>query len=111
MTELQQLLQISCDRLDAINKVLLDPDTKIIRAFLDVVKKYGTPEEINQKAREARSLDNLLAKTKEKKPEYIKDLEWLQEQTKVDNLSPLRITGERSWARLAGSISSQTTLQ
>ena len=80
---LQQLLEISPDRLDSINEVLLHPDTEIINSFLDVVKKYGTPEEINRKAKAARSLDNLLAKVNERKPEYLRDLEWLQEQVKT----------------------------
>jgi len=79
---LRELLAIPYARLDAVNEVLLNPDTKIINAFLEVVKKYGTPEEINSKAREARSLENLFAKVNERKPEYIKDLEWLQERAK-----------------------------
>jgi hypothetical protein len=75
--DLQQLLKIPGDRLDIINEVLLNPDTKIIRAFLDVVAKYGTPEEINRKAMEAGKLENLYAKVQQAKPEYLKDLEWL----------------------------------
>lgn len=81
--ELRSLLEIQHNRLDAINEVLLNPDTKIVNAFLDVVKKYGTPEEINRKARAARSLENLFAKVSERKPAYLKDLEWLQEQVKI----------------------------
>jgi hypothetical protein len=68
--------------LDAINEVLLSPDTRIIQSFLDVVKKYGTPEEINRKATEARKLDNLYAKVRATRPEYLRDLEWLTEQAK-----------------------------
>ena len=79
---LRELLAIPYARLDAVNEVLLNPDTKIFNAFLEVVKKYGTPEEINSKAREARSLENLFAKVNERKPEYIKDLKWLQERAK-----------------------------
>ena len=78
--ELRGSLEIQQNRLDAINEVLLNPDTKIINDFLDVVKRYGTPEEINRKAREARSLDNLFARVNERKPEFIKDLEWLKQQ-------------------------------
>ena len=77
---LRELLEIRHSRLDAINEVLLDPNSKIINAFLDVVAKYGTPEEINRKAEEARKLENLYAKVNERKPEYLKDLSWLQEQ-------------------------------
>jgi len=75
--DLQQLLKIPGDRLDAINEVLLNPDTKIIQSFLDIVAKYGTPEEINRKATEARKLENLYAKVKQTHPEYMTDLEWL----------------------------------
>ena len=77
---LRDLLAIPRDRLDAINEVLLNPDTKIINAFLDVIHKYGTPEEINAKAAEARKLENLYAKVRERNPEYIKDLDWLKGQ-------------------------------
>ena len=79
---LRDLLAIPYARLDAVNEVLLNPDTKIINAFLDVVKKYGTPAGINRKARKARSLENLFAKVNEKNPEYIRDLQWLQDQAK-----------------------------
>ena len=78
--KLRELLEIRHSRLDAINEVLLDPNSKVINAFLDVVSKYGTPEEINRKAVEARKLENLYAKVKERKPEYVKDLDWLKEQ-------------------------------
>ncbi len=76
----REMLKIPADRLDAINAVLLDPDSKIMQAFMDVVAKYGTPEEINAKAREAGKYENLLKKVQEVKPEYLKDLQWLVEQ-------------------------------
>lgn len=76
----RELLKIPSDRLDAINEVLMNPDTKIIKAFLDVVAKYGTPEEINRKAEEARQLESLFAKVNERNPEFLKDLDWLREQ-------------------------------
>ena len=44
------------------------------------MEKYGTPEEINAKADQARDLDNLLAMVEKTKPEYLEDLKWLQEQ-------------------------------
>ena len=76
----RDLLAIPADRLDAINSVLLDPDSKVMQGFMDVVTKYGTPEEINAKAREAGKYENLFKKVQAVKPEYIKDLEWLAEQ-------------------------------
>ncbi|MFZ5909785.1 MAG: hypothetical protein ACOYYU_07215 [Chloroflexota bacterium] len=77
---LNDLLEIPADRLDAINAVLLDPNSKIMQAFLDVVAKYGPPEEINRKAVEARKLENLFKKVEQIKPEYLQDLQWLMEQ-------------------------------
>jgi len=76
----QDMLAIPADRLDAINSVLLDPNSKVMQGFMDVVAKYGTPEEINAKARKAGKYENLLKKVQEVKPEYVKDLEWLAEQ-------------------------------
>lgn len=80
--QLRQLLKIPYDRLDDINEVLLNPDTQAVNDFLAVVEKYGTPDEINQKAAEARSLPNLLKRVEATKPQYLEDLAWLQEQQK-----------------------------
>ena len=57
---LRQLLKIPAERLEDVNAVLLNPDTQVINDFLAVVAKYGTPEEINRKAEEARQLPALL---------------------------------------------------
>ena len=81
MTEdIRALLQIPASRLDAINQILADPDMKIINDFLDVVAKYGTPEEINAKAEAARQMSVLREKVAKIQPDYLKDLDWLQEQ-------------------------------
>ena len=77
MTELRHRLKVSPDRVKAINDVLLNPDMRVMNDFFNVVAKYGTPEEINAKAREARQLDNLLAQVEEINPDYLEDLEWL----------------------------------
>jgi len=77
---LRNLLEIPVSCVDDINALLLDPDTRAINAFLEVVKKYGTPEEINRKAEEARRLPKLMARLEEVAPSYVKDLEWLTEQ-------------------------------
>ncbi|MBT6152204.1 MAG: hypothetical protein HOH75_09455, partial [Chloroflexi bacterium] len=70
----------SSDRLDAINDILLDPDSQVVEDFLKVVEKYGSPEEINAKAAEAGKLENLLARVEKQTPEYLEDLDWLREQ-------------------------------
>ncbi len=78
--DLRQRLTISQARVDELNAWLVDPDNKVINAFLDVVAKYGTPEEINCQAQEARQLPNLLARLEEIGSPYLADLEWLIEQ-------------------------------
>jgi hypothetical protein len=78
--DIQSLLKIDSNRLDAINAVLLDPNSRVMKDFLGVVAKYGTPEEINRKHRESRKLENLFKQVEAKAPEYIKDLNWLIEQ-------------------------------
>lgn len=80
MPDLQKSLKISPDKLKAINAVLLDPNAQVMKDFLDVVAKYGTPEEINRKHRAARKLENLFKIVQERQPEAIKDLRWLIEQ-------------------------------
>lgn len=77
---IREKLVIPAARLDPINSVLLDPNSRVMKDFLDVVAKYGTPEEINRKHRESRKMENLFKQIETKAPEYIKDLKWLIEQ-------------------------------
>ena len=79
-TELRQRLEITPDRLAALNAVLLNPDMRIVDDFLAVVAKYGTPEAINQQAAEAQQLSYLMQRVQETKPAYLADLEWLMAQ-------------------------------
>lgn len=78
--DIRHLLKIPTSRLDDINAILLDPNMQVVNDFLAVVAKYGTPEEINRKAAAARALPALLKKVEATKPEYLKDLRWLEEQ-------------------------------
>jgi hypothetical protein len=77
---LRQRLAIPEERLQEINAILLNPDMHVINDFMDVVNKYGTPEEINRKAEQARHLPTLFEHVKAIKPEYLDDLKWLEEQ-------------------------------
>ncbi len=80
MKDLREKLKISAEQLDEINALLLDPNTQVINDFLAVVAKYGTVEEINRQAAEARALPNLMARLEESGSSYFKDVEWLIEQ-------------------------------
>jgi len=75
--ELRTRLRVPEDRLGDLNRLLLDPQSRVVNDFLAVVAKYGTPEEINAKAEEARKLPNLLARLREQGSPYLADLEWL----------------------------------
>jgi hypothetical protein len=77
---MQNSLKINPTRLNSVNAVLLDPNSRVMRKFFDVVAKYGTPEEINRKHRDSRKLENLFKQVEAKAPEYLKDLNWLIEQ-------------------------------
>ena len=78
--DLRARLKIAPQRLDEVNALLLDPDCQVINDFLAVVEKYGTPEEINRKAAEARRLPNLMARLRAMQSPYVQDLEWLMQQ-------------------------------
>jgi hypothetical protein len=73
-------LRIAQERLDEINALLLDPNSRMINDFLAVVRKHGTVEEINRRAEESRHLPNLMTRLKEANSPYLADVEWLIEQ-------------------------------
>lgn len=77
---LRERLRIDSSRLAALNEVLLDPDTQVVRDLLEVVGRYGTPEEINRKAAQAGALPALLARVEQARPDHYRDLQWLREQ-------------------------------
>lgn len=72
-------LKLDVSRIEEVNQ-LLDPDNPLIRELLRIVAKYGTPEEINRQAREARDLTNIFSRLEKMSSPYLKDLEWLMSQ-------------------------------
>lgn len=80
MSAPRQRLMIPSSRLDDLNALLLNPDTRVVNDLLAVVAKYGTPEEINAKARAAGEMPALLERVKARNPKYLDDLKWLEEQ-------------------------------
>ncbi|MCE5207165.1 MAG: hypothetical protein LLG42_02525, partial [Chloroflexi bacterium] len=78
MTDLREHLKIPASRLDDLNALLLNPDSRVVNDILNVIARYGTPEEINARAQAARSLPALLERVKSTRPEYLEDLKWLQ---------------------------------
>src|SRR4030042_3621684 len=86
----RKLLAIPQSRLDAVNHVVLDPKSEVMQAFLAVVDKYGTPDEINRKHRISRELPNLLKKIEAAKPSHLKDIQWLQQQVQANRFVSVR---------------------
>ena len=80
MNDLRERLKISEERLKEVNEFILDPNNDLINKLIEIVEKYGGPEEINRKANEACKLENLFARLKEEKSPYLADLEWLTEK-------------------------------
>ena len=80
MSDLRERLRIDEDQLRAINDFLLDPRNEVVNGFLEVVERYGTPEEINAKAAAARDLNSLLDRLRQSGSPYLADIEWLTEQ-------------------------------
>ena len=93
MTDIKKNLLISDDKLKAINNFLIKEDNPVIDNLLAIVDKYGSVDEINKKANEARQLDNLLAKLEKKKPDYARDIDWLIDER--DKKSFISITDYR----------------
>ena len=50
MSDLRNKLKIESERLEEINRFLLDPNNPLINNLLAVVEKYGGVDEINRKA-------------------------------------------------------------
>lgn len=73
----RERLAFTSSVIDEINEFLQDPDNPLINDLLRIVAKYGTPEEINARAQEARQLPNLLARLRHMDSPYLQDLEWL----------------------------------
>jgi len=105
MKDIRKKLEISDTALKAVNDFLLDEKNPLINDLLTIIDKYGGVEEINKKAEEASRIENILEKLKKKKPEYVKDIEWLISQR--DNNSFISIADYRK--KILGDKMSEMT--
>ena len=80
MDSLGEKLRIKEDDLKEINDFLLRKDNPLTNGLFKIIEKYGSVEDINRKAKEARKLENLMKRLEKKKSPYVKDLEWLIKQ-------------------------------
>jgi len=79
MTDRKSLM-IDSKKLKDINDFLMLEDNPLVEGLLTVIDKYGGVDEINRKARDARRLDNLLARLEAKQSSFVQDLRWLESQ-------------------------------
>ncbi len=103
MENLRERLQIPAERLDDLNAVLLQPGLRVIDDLLEVVARYGTPEEINRRAAAALQLPALRAQVAAIRPEYLADLDWLEVQRDTHAFTPMaafrrRVLGDQAEA-------------
>jgi len=80
LSALRERLRISEENLREVNDFLMREDNPLVNELLKIVEKYGGVDEINRRAREARKLESLMERLREKNPSFAKDLDWLIEQ-------------------------------
>lgn len=76
---MKERLGFDLSAVKAVSSYLTDPSNPVVSRLLEVMAPYGTPEEINAKARAAGDLDNLLGRLKSEGSPYLKDVLWLRE--------------------------------
>ncbi|HUH97790.1 MAG TPA: hypothetical protein VLZ89_10555 [Anaerolineales bacterium] len=86
-------LDLDPRHVEELNAAIFRPNLPAFSELLDIVEKYGTPDEINARAREAGKLPNLEARVAQIRPEYLADLRWLHQQ--VETGSFIRIAEYR----------------
>lgn len=104
MMDLRERLRIGEERLEEINDVLLDPKNEIVNQLLEVVERYGGPEEINRKAADAGKFENIMARLAEMNSPYLEDVNWLMEQRDRDAFISMADYRERVLAAGAGKM-------
>ena len=80
MSDVRELLKITQDHLELVNELMTDPNNMVVNQILEIVERYGGPEEINRKAAEACNLERVMARLEEEKSPYVSDIKWLAEQ-------------------------------
>ena len=80
MSDVRELLKITQDHLEPVNELMTNPNNMVVNQILEIVERYGGPEEINRKAAEARNLERIMARLEEGKSPYVSDIKWLTEQ-------------------------------
>lgn len=95
--------QIGEETFQEINAFLSDPKNSAVIDLRRVVSKFGSVSEINERAREAGKVENLVKKLERMNSPFVKDIEWLTQvcdEGKLVSLSDYRSRidpGRPSW--------------
>ncbi|WP_367340623.1 hypothetical protein, partial [Aminivibrio sp.] len=73
------VFQISGETVEYLNSFLSDPANGAVSDLRRIVAKFGSVSEINERAREAGKVENLVKKLERINSPHVKDLEWLAE--------------------------------
>ena len=84
MNELRKRLEIREENLRRINEFIVNEDNPLVNGLLEIVERYGSVDEINKKAKEARKLENLMTRLRAENSPYVEDLEWLLKERDKD---------------------------
>lgn len=77
-------LEIPAERLEQVNYLLSDPNSSVMHEFSDVVRKYGTPMQINALHAASRTPSALRQQIADKQPAHLADLDWLAAQIRSE---------------------------
>lgn len=83
------IFRIDQQAIAQVSEFLAQPDNRLINALTRVVHKYGTPQEINARAEQAKLLPNLLQRLENMGSPYRDDLEWLMQERDKGAFVPL----------------------
>ncbi len=84
-----------------LNRLLTNTDNALLDELSRIVRKYGTPEEINRQAQEAKDLSNIMDRLRKMDSPYLKDLEWLINERDKGSFIPVseyrrKVLGEKA---------------
>ena len=79
----QKSISVPTKYIQEINALLTNPNSKIMQRLFKTINTYGTPAEINKKAKHSSELSVILSKLKKINPVYVNDLHWLIKERDV----------------------------
>lgn len=86
---MRDCFKIGASVVEELNRFISDPENALTSELIRVVEKYGSPEKINATASEVRQLPNLMGRLGSMGSPYLKDLEWLINESDKGSFVPI----------------------